>query len=98
MPRRRYLYASLCLLVVICSVGLFRSNGVTYSRDECQLIGRWTTPEPNPSASFITASGPVASPVRVWELRPDRTFRVWITSASDPKVSILDNSTVTDFS
>jgi hypothetical protein len=32
----------------------------------------------------------VTNPWRVWESRRDRSFRVWVVSADDPGVSILD--------
>src|SRR5262249_35033675 len=90
MLRRRVLLVSLCLLVTVVPIGLFRWYYPALTGDERRLLGRWMAPEPDPRVGFVTAKGPVTNPWRVWEIRRGRSFRVWVVSADDPGVSILD--------
>jgi hypothetical protein len=88
MTRRRMLLIALGLLVILLVV-FFCWDYPALSITERQLIGQWMAPEPYPRAGFITSKGPLTNPWRVWELRRDRSFCVWIVSADDPGVSIL---------
>lgn len=81
-------------VIVVLAVALITSGliwgrgGPALAPAERQLVGTWTTPEFDPRASYVTSKGPVTNPVRVWELRPDRSFRVGIASADDPTISV----------
>jgi hypothetical protein len=89
MTRRRMLFISLGLLVILV-VMFFCWDYPALSITERQLVGQWMAPELNPRAAFITSEGPVTNPWRICEFRRDRSFCVWIVSADDPGVSILD--------
>ncbi|MGP0065438.1 MAG: hypothetical protein ACLQGP_17770 [Isosphaeraceae bacterium] len=57
---------------------------------ELAIAGKWTVPwaQVSPRGGFVTSSGKVTNSWMVWHFRPDRSFRVWIVSADDPKVQI----------
>jgi hypothetical protein len=90
MSRRGLLFAWICLVLTIVFAGILWWDYPALSTTERQLLGRWTAPNPNPRSSYITNKGPVTNPWLIWEFRRDRSFRVWIVSADDPGVSILD--------
>jgi hypothetical protein len=90
MTRRRLFFLLLYLVLAVLPAGLFRWHYPALSHVEHRLLGKWTAPEPNPRASFVTTKGAVTNPWRIWEFRRDRSFRVWVVSADDPGVSILD--------
>jgi hypothetical protein len=89
MRRRRLLFGMLGLSGALV-VGLVWWYNPWLSGDERRLVGSWVAPEPDPRVGFVTAKGPVTHPCRVWEFRRDRSFRVWVVSADDSSVSILD--------
>lgn len=88
MSRRRTLWVSLGLFVVIAVVGFLWWNYPALSSTERQLLGSWTAPASVMGGSFVTKKGPVKHPELVWEFRRDRSFRVRVISADDPTISI----------
>ncbi len=92
MPRRRrLLFASLCLIVLpVLAMIIIASKYPPLSTTEHRILGTWVTPHPTSVPRYVTSKGPVTNPSWAWEFRRDRSFRVWIISADDSEVLILD--------
>ena len=89
-PRRLYVFSLLFLIAASLSAGVAWWFFPILTTAEWRLVGAWTAPHADARMSYVTTSGTVTNPWRVWEFRRDRSYLAWIVSADDPGVSILD--------